>query len=236
MAVPAEGTGQVDGATTGALRTACITKDRSWDEDGHAVRGWARYCHPGQHPERPAPGRMASPDIHAPSQDLRLPPNADPASTVELTDFAIVLEGRSGRTKLAREVYKDNRVERWEVCGLWRPLFECLEQVPDPRLARGVRHPFQDSASDPAGPICGQTTMAHIALFARMKAGSEGALGVSQGSSSPRHHHSRALAGVSHERCRALTGWVMVADRELNASVDGKWAKSSGPGDGRAGP
>ena len=22
-------------------------------------------------------------------------------------------------------------------------LFECLEQVPDPRMARGVRHPFQ---------------------------------------------------------------------------------------------
>ena len=22
-------------------------------------------------------------------------------------------------------------------------LFECLEQVPDPRRARGVRHPFQ---------------------------------------------------------------------------------------------
>ena len=41
---------------------------------------------------------------------------------------------------------------------------------------------------------------------------------------------SRTLAGVSHERLQqALTGWVahMVADRELNASVDGKWAKQS---------
>ena len=48
-------------------------------------------------------------------------------------------------------------------------LFKCLEQVADPRKARGVRHPF------PAilrltllGLVCGQTTMAHIALFARM--------------------------------------------------------------------
>ena len=37
-------------------------------------------------------------------------------------------------------------------------------------------------------------------------------------------------AGVSHKRLQqALTGWVahMVADQELNASVDGKWAKQS---------
>ena len=41
---------------------------------------------------------------------------------------------------------------------------------------------------------------------------------------------SRTLAGVSHQRLQeALAGWVahMVADQELNASVDGKWAKQS---------
>ena len=41
---------------------------------------------------------------------------------------------------------------------------------------------------------------------------------------------SRTLAGVSHERLqKALTGWVahMVPAQELNASVDGKWAKQS---------
>ena len=27
--------------------------------------------------------------------------------------------------------------------GAAESLFECLEQVPDPRRARGVRHPFQ---------------------------------------------------------------------------------------------
>ena len=33
-------------------------------------------------------------------------------------------------------------------------LFECLEQVPDPRMARGVRHPFQAILRDagPGGP------------------------------------------------------------------------------------
>ena len=48
-------------------------------------------------------------------------------------------------------------------------LFECLEQVPDPRMARGVRHPFQAILRlTLLGLVCGQTTMAHISLFARM--------------------------------------------------------------------
>ena len=48
-------------------------------------------------------------------------------------------------------------------------LFECLEQVADPRRARGVRHPFQAILRlTLLGLVCGQTTMAHIALFARM--------------------------------------------------------------------
>ena len=41
---------------------------------------------------------------------------------------------------------------------------------------------------------------------------------------------SRTLAGVPYEQLQgALTGWVarVVADRELNASVDGKWARQS---------
>ena len=48
-------------------------------------------------------------------------------------------------------------------------LFKCLEQVADPRKARGVRHPFQAILRlTLLGLVCGQTTMAHIALFARM--------------------------------------------------------------------
>ena len=41
---------------------------------------------------------------------------------------------------------------------------------------------------------------------------------------------SRTLAGVSYEQLQgALTGWVarVVAEQEVNASVDGKWAKQS---------
>ena len=41
---------------------------------------------------------------------------------------------------------------------------------------------------------------------------------------------SRTLAGVSNEQLQgALIGWVanVAAERELNASVDGKWAKQS---------
>ena len=62
-------------------------------------------------------------------------------------------------------------------------------------------------------------------------AGAEGATGVPPGPS-PSHAItiSRTLSGVSHERLQgALTGWVaqVVADQELNASVDGKWARQS---------
>ena len=53
--------------------------------------------------------------------------------------------------------------------GAEESLFRCLEQVPDPRRARGVRHPFQVILRlTLLGLVCGQTTMAHIALFAKM--------------------------------------------------------------------
>ena len=47
--------------------------------------------------------------------------------------------------------------------------FKGLEQVGNPRKARGVGHPFQAILGlTLLGLVCGQTTMAHIALFARM--------------------------------------------------------------------
>ena len=53
--------------------------------------------------------------------------------------------------------------------GAEESLFQCLEQVQDPRRARGVRHPFQAILRlTLLGLVCGQTTMAHIALFAKM--------------------------------------------------------------------
>ena len=111
-------------------------------------------------------------------------------------------------------------------------LFECLEQVADPRKARGVRHPF------PAilrltllGLVCGQTTMAHIALFARMHwPVLKEPLGFLRDQPPHATTISRTLAGVPYEQLQgALTGWVarVVADQEVNASVDGKWAKQS---------
>ena len=111
-------------------------------------------------------------------------------------------------------------------------LFECLEQVPDPRRARGVRHPFQAILRlTLLGLVCGHTTMAHIALFARMHwPALKEPLGFLR--SHPPHATtiSRTLAGVPYEQLQgALTEWVarVVADQELNASVDGKWAKQS---------
>ena len=48
-------------------------------------------------------------------------------------------------------------------------LFKSLEQVPDPRKSRGVRHSFQAILRlTLLGLVSGQTTMAHIALFGQL--------------------------------------------------------------------
>ena len=111
-------------------------------------------------------------------------------------------------------------------------LFKCLEQAPGPRRARGVRHPFQAILRlTLLGLICGQTTMAHIALFARMNwPALKEPLGFLRDQPPHTTTISRTLAGVSYEQLQgALTGWVasVVGEQELNASVDGKWAKQS---------
>ena len=81
------------------------------------------------------------------------------------------------------------------------------------------------------GLVCGQTTMAHIALFARMNwPALKEPLGFLRDQPPHATTISRTLAGVSYEQLQgALTGWVanVVAEQELNASVDGKSAKQS---------
>ena len=76
------------------------------------------------------------------------------------------------------------------------------------------------------GLVCGQTTMAHIALFARMNwPALREPLGFLREHPPHATTISRTLAGVSYEQLQgALTGWVarVVADQEVNASVDGK--------------
>ena len=111
-------------------------------------------------------------------------------------------------------------------------LFKRLEQVADRRKARGVRHPFQAILRlTLLGLVCGQTTMAHIAFFARIPwATLKEQLGFVRGQPPHATTISRTLAGVPYEQLQgALTGWVarVVADQELSASVDGKWAKQS---------
>ena len=81
------------------------------------------------------------------------------------------------------------------------------------------------------GLVCGQTTMAHIALFARMHwPALKEPLGFVREHPPHATTISRTLAGVPYEELQgALTGWLaqVVADREVNASVDGKGAKQS---------
>ena len=87
------------------------------------------------------------------------------------------------------------------------------------------------TAADPVGLVCGQTTMAHIALFARLHwPALKEPLGFVRDHPPHATTISRTLAGVPHEQLQgALGGWVarVVANREMQASVDGKWAKQS---------
>ena len=111
-------------------------------------------------------------------------------------------------------------------------LFQSLEQVSDPRRARGVRHPFQAILRlTLLGLVCGQTTMAHIALFARLHCPAlREPLGFVRDHPPHATTISRTLAGIPYEELQgALGAWVarVVANREMHASVDGKWAKQS---------
>ena len=95
--------------------------------------------------------------------------------------------------------------------GAAESLFECLEQVPDPRRARGVRHPFQAILRlTLLGLVCGQTTMAHIALFARMHWPElKEPLGFHRDHPPHATTISRTLAGVPYEQLQgSLTEWV----------------------------
>ena len=111
-------------------------------------------------------------------------------------------------------------------------LFECLEQVADPRRAGGVTHPIQVILRlTLLRFVCSQTTMTHIALFARTPLATlKDALGFVRERLPHATTISRTLAGVRYEKLQgALTGgvaWVM-ADQEMNALVDGKWARQS---------
>ena len=72
-------------------------------------------------------------------------------------------------------------------------LFRC--QVPDPRRARGVRHPFQLLRLTLLG-LGGQPHGPHSPLLQDALAGAEGAAGFPPGPSSPATTISRTLAGV----------------------------------------
>ena len=111
-------------------------------------------------------------------------------------------------------------------------LFRCLEQIPDPRKARGVRHPFQAILRlTLLGLIGGQTTMAHIAWYGQLHWPElKEALGFVRDDAPHATTISRTLAGVSLARLQqALLCWVegMVPASGVNAAVDGKWAKQS---------
>ena len=118
-------------------------------------------------------------------------------------------------------------------------LFECLEQVPDPRRARGVRHPFQAILRlTLLGLVCGQTTMAHIALFARMNwPALKEPLGFLRDHPPHATTISRTLAEVSHEQLQgALTGWGGPRGGGPGAGrLSGRQGESPGHGE-RAGP
>ena len=111
-------------------------------------------------------------------------------------------------------------------------LFRCLEQIPAPRKARGVRHPFQAILRlTLLGLIGGQTTMAHIAWYGQLHWPElKEALGFVRDDAPHATTISRTLAGVSLAQLQqALLCWVegMAPASGVNAAVDGKWAKQS---------
>ena len=89
-----------------------------------------------------------------------------------------------------------------------------------------------DSAPTLLGLVCGQTTMTHIAFFARMYWPMlKEPLGFVRDHPPHATTISRTLAGVSHEQLQgALTGWVahVVGDQELKP----RWT-ASGPNNRR---
>lgn len=111
-------------------------------------------------------------------------------------------------------------------------LFRCLEQITDPRKARGVRHPFQAILRlTVLGLIGGQTTMAHIAWYGKLHwPALKEPLGFVRDEAPHATTISRTLAGVSYGRLQqALHCWMadVAQGSGVNAAVDGKWAKQS---------
>ena len=111
-------------------------------------------------------------------------------------------------------------------------LFQCLEEISDPRKARGVRYPFQGILRlTVLALVSGQTTMAHIALFGEKQWPQlKEPLGFTRAKAPHATTISRTLAGVSLAQLQqAMLRWVagLVRDQTLRASVDGKWAKQS---------
>ena len=93
-------------------------------------------------------------------------------------------------------------------------LFHCLEQIPDPRQARGVRHPFQAILRlTLLGLVSGQTTMAHIAWYGRLHwetlRSAFGGLGFVRDQAPHATTRSRTLAECPWRNCnrRCRIGW-----------------------------
>jgi len=111
-------------------------------------------------------------------------------------------------------------------------LFECLEEISDPRKARGVRYPFQGILRlTVLALVSGQTTMAHIALFGEKQwEHLKEPLGFTRDKPPHATTISRTLAGISLAQLQqAMLRWVagLVSEQALAAAVDGKWAKQS---------
>ena len=107
-------------------------------------------------------------------------------------------------------------------------LFKSLEQILDPRRARGVRHPFQAILRlTLLGLVSGQTTMAHMALSGKLRwTELKEPLGFVRESAPRATTISRVLAGVPFELLQdALIDWVKGVVRDHQ--VDGKRARQS---------
>ena len=90
-------------------------------------------------------------------------------------------------------------------------LFRGLEQIPDPRKARGIRHSFQAILRlTLLGLVGGQTTMSHIAWYGKPRwPALKEPLGLVRDDAPHATTISRTLAGVSYGQLQqALLCWM----------------------------
>jgi hypothetical protein len=110
-------------------------------------------------------------------------------------------------------------------------LFECLKMIPDPRMKRGVRHPFQSILQFVLlGFTCRLVAIEHmVAFFAPVWSEIKGPLGFTRPKPPDATTIRRTLNGLKPEQLQQAFGvWMedLLREKDFMASADGKALKN----------